>query len=463
MAGIGFKIQKLLAEDTYWGVVKGYFYSAVISSGPWLISIICIGALGILYQPLIGHEEHHIFRAWVTYCYAASLVISGAFQVVMTRYLSDAIYSNEDESVFSSFVTFSIPTFLLQFLMAYLYLYYSELPLGFTFVGAFLFAVINEIWIAMIYLSAAKDYVTVVLAYVFGAILSVAGSYFFVSSHGLIGLTLGYTLGQTALLAVLVSRIFLEFPIGKLINLECLTYFYKHPLLLCIGFFYNGAIWVDKLLFWIERGEPVHKGLYTCSFYETPTFLAFVTIVPTLSIFLVRVETSFYRAYRRYYTKVIDKFPLSEILKEKDAVKESLKLSFYRLMLFQGLITIIAIVFSPAIIAWLKMESFQLGLLRIAILGAFIHALLMVIMIIILYFDWKGLAMQINVLFFATNACFTYIFLDFDLSFQGYGYFFACLVTLCYSVLKFFQRYDDLEFITFTSQPLGGLSWSEKP
>ena len=100
MAGIGFKIQKLLAEDTYWGVVKGYFFSAVISSGPWLISILCIGTLGILFQPLIGTEVHQIFRAWVTYCYAASLVISGATQVMLTRYLSDCIFKKDDEALF---------------------------------------------------------------------------------------------------------------------------------------------------------------------------------------------------------------------------------------------------------------------------------------------------------------------------------------------------------------------------
>jgi polysaccharide biosynthesis protein PelG len=168
MAGIGFKIQKLLAEDTYWGVVKGYFYSAVISSGPWLISIICIGTLGMLFQPLLSTDEHFIFRAWVTYCYAASLVISGATQVSLTRYISDLIYTKEDEAVFSSYVTYSIPTIFANILLSAGYLSYCELPIVFVYAGAILYAVINQIWIAMIYLSAAKDYVTIVLAYIIG-------------------------------------------------------------------------------------------------------------------------------------------------------------------------------------------------------------------------------------------------------------------------------------------------------
>lgn len=463
MAGIGFKIQKLLAEDTYWGSVKGYFYSAVISSGPWLISIICISVLGIISAPLLGNQENHIFRAWITYCYAASLIISGAIQVLMTRYLSDCIYKNDDESIFSSFITFSIPTFIIQFILAWVYLNTFGLPAIFCFVGAFLFSVINEIWIAMIYLSAAKDFVTIVVAYFVGGTVSILGSYFLVDSYGLSGLIIGYSLGQTTLLAILISRILLEFPIRKWFNTDCLKYFIEHPQLLSIGLFYNSAIWIDKILFWIFRGEEVHPGLYTCPFYETPCFLAFVTIVPTLSIFLIRVETSFFTAYRDYYSKVVDKFPLAEILAEKEIVMDSLKLSFYKLMIFQGVITAICIIIAPGLIKSLNMETFQLPILRITILGAFVHALLMVLMIIILYFDWKGLAFKVNLLFFMSNMVFTYYVMQFDLTLQGYGYFLSCLVTLAYATIMFFRRWEDLEYITFSSQPLGGLSWDENP
>jgi polysaccharide biosynthesis protein PelG len=122
-----------------------------------------------------------------------------------------------------------------------------------------------------------------------------------------------------------------------------------------------------------------------------------------------------------------------------------------------------AIIFSPNIILWFKMESFQLGVLRITMLGAFVHALLMVLMIIILYFDWKGLALKVNMLFFFSNLGLTWWFISFDLTWQGYGYFLSCLVTLCYAIWMFLRRWENLEYITFTSQPLGGLKWDENP
>ncbi|MBF0243675.1 MAG: exopolysaccharide Pel transporter PelG [Planctomycetes bacterium] len=462
MAGIGFKIQKLLSEDTYWGVLKGYFYSAVISSGPWLISILCIGALGLFSRPLIGQEEHAIFRIWVMYCYAASLVVSGAVQMLITRYISDCIHGKRTEVLLASFITYSLPVFAIQLTSAYAYLLWSGFSSIIIYSGALLYAIITLIWIAMIYLSAAKDYLTIVFAYLIGAVASIAGASALAGDYGLPGVLGGYTAGQAILLAVLVSRIVVEFPSRQFVDPDCLRFLTRYPLLGLTGLFYNAAIWVDKLLFWIYEGREIHRGFYTCPFYETPTYLAFVTIVPALSIFLIRIETSFYTTYREYYLKVTGKYSLGEILASKRSMWRSLSLSFARLFIFQGSVTAVCFAYSHHILMFFKMDSYQLGVLRITILGAFFHSLLMVLFIMILYFDWRHLALRCSLVFLITNAVFTGISLNLDISWRGYGYFFASLLTLCYGTLSFLERFDDLEYITFSSQPLGGLTWSEK-
>ena len=52
MAGIGFELRRILAEDTYTSMVKGYLYSTVISSGPWLMSVLSLAFLGAHYTRL---------------------------------------------------------------------------------------------------------------------------------------------------------------------------------------------------------------------------------------------------------------------------------------------------------------------------------------------------------------------------------------------------------------------------
>ena len=47
MAGIGFELRRLLRKDTLLGLIRAYAYAGVISSGPWVLSIIGILIIGI--------------------------------------------------------------------------------------------------------------------------------------------------------------------------------------------------------------------------------------------------------------------------------------------------------------------------------------------------------------------------------------------------------------------------------
>ncbi len=462
MAGIGFKIQKLLSEETYWGVMRGYFYSAVLSSGPWLTSILCFGALSMIGKARLG-DSYEAFRAWVMYCYCASIVLTGGLQMAATRYMSDCIYRGEAEKIFSSFAALSLAAFPVQIAAGAAYLAWCGMPPAAVFGGAVLFAVISEIWICMIYLSAARDYLTLVWAHIIGFSLSFVATAKIGPAHGLAGFFFGYGLGQVVLLAMLLARIAMEFPVRGWWNRELFHFIRHNGVLLVTGFCYNAAIWVDKILFWIFRGESAAPGLQTCPYYDTPTYLAYVTVVPALSIFLIRVETSFYRSYRRYYYKIQQKFPFAEILAGKREMMDSLILSLYRLLVFQGPITALTIAYAYPIVRFFNLEATQLPLLRIAVLASFVHALFMVLMIFILYFDWKHLALRCCVLFCVANIALTCLFLRLDLSWQGYGWFFSGLIALGYGAQGFLKNMGELERITFTSQPLGSLRWDVKP
>ena len=48
MAGIGFELRKLLRRDSLLGLLQAYTYAGLISSGPWVLSILGILLVGIL-------------------------------------------------------------------------------------------------------------------------------------------------------------------------------------------------------------------------------------------------------------------------------------------------------------------------------------------------------------------------------------------------------------------------------
>ena len=48
MAGIGFELRRLLRDRSFLGLLRGYGYAGLITSGPWVFSIVGVLLIGIL-------------------------------------------------------------------------------------------------------------------------------------------------------------------------------------------------------------------------------------------------------------------------------------------------------------------------------------------------------------------------------------------------------------------------------
>jgi len=104
MAGIGFQLRKILRRDSITSVAQAYTYAGVISSGPWILSILGILLLGFMTISDIKPSFHvSQFQTSVTYLIAVSLVLSGLLQHGFTRYIADRVYEHRDESILPNF------------------------------------------------------------------------------------------------------------------------------------------------------------------------------------------------------------------------------------------------------------------------------------------------------------------------------------------------------------------------
>ena len=104
MAGIGFEFRKLLQKDTYWGILQAYGYSGIVSSGPWILSIIAILIVGIysaaVVKPAIAVVQ---FQVSITYLFMASLILTGMVQLAYTRYIADRLFEKRVDLVTPTF------------------------------------------------------------------------------------------------------------------------------------------------------------------------------------------------------------------------------------------------------------------------------------------------------------------------------------------------------------------------
>lgn len=455
MAGIGFKIGKILAEDTFTASLRAHFYSVIISSGPWLLSILTIFCLNYFRPKSIDIFEAMYFRTTVIYIFAFSLIITGLFYLSLSRYLADKLYQKDPEALLPAFNSAALLLLAIQAVTGYFFFSGSmEAPI--VLLSVLLYMAMSLLWLIMIFLTALRDYKSIAVAYAAGAAVAIAASLLFGSVTGLVGYFAGYLLGHLVIVMLLSLRIFTEFNSKRIFDRDLFTFMLRNKKLVFIGIFYNTAIWIDKMVFWAsDRAICVTPFLRSYPLYDSAVFFAYITIIPAISIFLIHVETDFYKAYRGFYTEILGKGTYGAIKSAHQGMSESLKKSIFLLITCQGLITLIAVTFAPEFAGVLGLKSMAIPIFRITTMGAFLHSLLLVAIIVILYFDFQNLAVLVTAVFLVTNCLFTLATVNLSIYFLGYGYFFSALFSLAIAFYAFNFKLNRVEYLTFAMQPLG--------
>ncbi|HET6923585.1 MAG TPA: exopolysaccharide Pel transporter PelG, partial [Anaeromyxobacteraceae bacterium] len=100
MAGIGFELRKMLSRDSYAGFLGAYGYAGLASSGPWVLSIGGVLAIGLLAAGAVTPPERVTqFLVAITWLMAGSLVLTGPLQLVFGRFVADRLYEGRRERI----------------------------------------------------------------------------------------------------------------------------------------------------------------------------------------------------------------------------------------------------------------------------------------------------------------------------------------------------------------------------
>ena len=456
MAGIGFRLKKLIADESVSGWLRAHLYGAVVSSGPWLLSVFTLAALSVLAREVLRSPALEIFRSTVIYSYTVSLITTGAAHMVVTRYLADSLWLGHAGALVATFRwTIGATALSHALLAAPFYLLCPDLNAADRVFGVLLFVVVASTWMTMIFLGAAQDYASVVLAFFVGNMGSLGAALLLGHWVGGSGYLAGFLVGQTAIFFVLAARVEREFPGESSIDArELLGAFRRYPELVWAGVLYNAAIAVDRVLFWASPLGWRVGGWFFASSYDAPLFFAYVSVVPSLALFLVSIETSFYDRYREYYGAVTRHGTLRQVLDAKRAMGAALRDGLRILLLVQAPITMVGMLIAPWLAALVGLSHLQVSTLRAALVGAGLHALALFASIVLLYFDRRRAAVEVAGVFFAGNALLTLGTILLGPAYSGFGYALAALAACAWGYRRIEQTFDDLEYLTFASQPM---------
>ncbi|MFQ5824551.1 MAG: exopolysaccharide Pel transporter PelG [bacterium] len=457
MAGIGFKLRKIFDFDSYVDNLRGILFAASISGGPIFFSILCLGLLSVYSRAFISSQDMKVFLVTIVYVFAFSLISTGLTQLLLTRYLSDLIYAKEIHRIIPTFCSALALTVTCQIIIGLPFMFFLELDFTYRLTSLMLFITIGCIWQIMIFLSAMKNYNIIFVAFIIGLSLSFLLAVKLGKSHGLTGFLHGYTFGQIVLLFILLARLFLEFQSTDKPDFAFIQYFKKMPQLALIGLFYNLGIWVDKIIFWFSsEGEQINSFLFAHTYYDGATFFAYLTVIPSYTYFLVKVETEFYGFFRAFYQTILDKNPFNEIREQKNKIAKSLRESFLGLIKIQGIVTLLCLLYSKEIASAFRIPVLGTLILEKAVIAVFLQMLLLTVMIFMMYFDIRTKLVQVVAVFLGSNIIFTIFTLKMGYIYYGYGYLLACLTALILGYYILNNHIKDLEYQTFVSQPLAG-------
>lgn len=455
MAGVSLALRRMLGSPFYAAQAAGYLYAAVAMTGPWLLTSLTILLLPRLGIPGFGPAEQASFQSLALYGYCGSMLLTGTFQLVVARYVSDSLYVGETGRIAPSYAASALLSLVLHAGGAAAFAAITRpAPLLAAAEAAF-FGSVGLVWTGMTFLGTIRNFMAVAVAFAAGMAVSFLASSLLAAEHGVAGALAGFAAGHAVIAALFAARLRLEFPSRRAFDWGFLRAVGKYPALVAIGIAYAAGVWIDKIIFWASPyAVPSEAGLPCFPVYDNAVFLAYLTVVPSLALVFVRLEASFHDRYWSFYSSLREGADLAAIRACRREILRSFGLTVRRVIAVQGLLTLAAIVWAPEILAALRLDGVEYYVFRTACLGAFEQALLLALLLAAIHLAFYRLALAMTAVYFVVAAAVTAWTLRAGVPYYGFGYAAAGLAGLAvaYPLLK--RTIRNLEVRTFMSQPL---------
>lgn len=457
MAGIGFELRRMLRKDTLLGLVQAYAYAGVIGSGPWVLSIVGILLVGIFSASVVVPSFLVTqFQTSVTYLVASSLIYTGLVQLAFTRFISDRLFEKQKEAVLPNLHGLLVLVLLGAALLGTLALFFVLPGLGLVYRLLMLagFTLLSGVWVLTVLLSGMKRYKAIVNLFALSYGLIVLSS-LLMRHWGVEGLLGGFVLGHYVLLAGMWVLVVKEFhPAPSLIAFDFLQRDKLYYSLVWIGLLYNFGVWADKFMFWFfaPTSQTIIGYLRASLIYDMPVFLSYLSIIPGMAVFLVRIETDFVEYYDRFYDAVRGGGSLEYIEEMRDEMVYAIQQGLGEIAKIQTLAVLVTFVAGPWLLDTLGISRLYLPLLQVQVVGAGLQVGLMAVLNVFFYLDQRRIVLGLCLEFVVLNILLTGWTLWHGAALYGYGFALAMLLTLATGLFLLTRQLNRLEYQTFMLQ-----------
>jgi len=457
MAGIGFSLRALSNRPGYAGMARLYGAAALVSSGPWLLSV--TGLLSIaLFGRRLGADASAIerFQVCVTWLLAGSLVLSGPLQLQLTRFVADQVYLRQLQRITPNlFGALAAMSGLGLALACAAAPWFERESLAERLLLALSFVTLCNVWIVTSVLTGLRRHWPVLRSFAIGYFCMLVLSVLLVGS-GEVGLLLAFELGQASLLVAGLRAITDELGCDAPFEWVCLRPRALRGELLLAGLFFNLGIWADKLVFWLQpaASRPIAGFFRASDVYDLPIFLAYLGIVPGMAVFLVRVETDFAERHEAFYAAIRGGEPLRRIEPLLEQLVEAVRRALVDIGRTQLVSLLLCLWLGPALLAAFGISRLHLPLFYVDAVGVLLQVLLLTLISIFFYFDRCRFVAQLCAFFLVSNALASWVSFQLGPRFYGWGFVLAAGLSAAVALVVLNRTLRHLVRDTFLLQPV---------
>lgn len=351
--------------------------------------------LGITYIAKLGGLEAHereLLNIMLTYSLLVSLGVTSWFNMIMTRYVSDMLYSDASERIMPSFYG-GIAIMLVFCGLPYgIFLHFSGVQFEYKLLCLWYSFVLVVVWTEMIYLSAIKNYRGILIAFAISVLCGFLLALILIlfDSISITGLMLCIIAAYGIMMTMFYKLMIDYFPKGKGSKFSFIRWFGSYRFLPFVGGLTNIGLYGHIIVMFFGPIRHKVEGLfYSATLYDVPALIAFFSILVTMVNFVTAVEVRFYPKYRDYYSLFNDHGTISGIMQAEDEMLTVLEQELTVNSQKQFISSMIFVVFGRLLMEKLSfgLSDTSFGIFMILCVGYGLYAIANSNMLILLYYE----------------------------------------------------------------------------
>lgn len=460
MAGIGFSLNRLFDQRGVVNLGKAYGATALVAIGPLVLGMLSLLGVSVA-GALAGMDGHarELVNIMITYSLLFALLETSCSSMVLSRHISDMLFLDRPDEVLRSMhgaLSLLLPACVLVYGG---FLCLSGVGPGHAFLALWLALIMVVVWTETLYLSATRDYQTVVYAFLVASLAGFALALAFVAL-GVASVTT-LMLSAIACFGILMVRYYaaLTAAFGRVgLSMAFVGWFDRYGRLALTGLLLYLGLFSHILLRYLGPLRVVVEGLFCgAPAYDVPSLAAFVSSLVSSVGFVALVEVHFFGAYDRYYTLYREGGTLRDL---RGAWREMVRVTraeLHACFVRQGVCTLLFFSLGPLVLRLVVPGITELScdIFMTLCVGYGLYAMGNCMLLLLLYFEDYDGALLATIPFAALSGVLTLAENLLGLStFSGFSFVLAAIALFVLAWLRLDWCLDHLDYLLLGRQPL---------